>query len=68
MPEIAGKGALFADPTDSIALADGLKSVLDSPAKAAALVRLGSENAERFSWDKTARHYQDLFTHMLARC
>jgi glycosyltransferase involved in cell wall biosynthesis len=67
MPEIAGKGAVLAEPTDPIALADGLKSVLDSPAKAATLVRLGAENAERFSWDKTARQYEDLFTRLLAR-
>lgn len=68
MPEIAGEGAVLVDPTDPIAIADALKSVLDSPAKADALVRLGRENAEQFSWDKAARRYQDLFNEVLARC
>jgi glycosyltransferase involved in cell wall biosynthesis len=67
LPEIAGKGAVLVDPTDPIALANSLNSVLDDPAKAATLVRLGLENAKRFSWDKTARQYQELFMRLLAR-
>jgi glycosyltransferase involved in cell wall biosynthesis len=66
MPEVAGKGAVLVDPTDPIALADGLESVLNSPAKAASLVRLGRKNAERFSWDKAARQYHELFARVLA--
>lgn len=61
MPEIAGKGAVLIDPTDPVALASGLKSVLDNPAKAATLVRLGLKNADRFSWNKAAHDYYDLF-------
>jgi glycosyltransferase involved in cell wall biosynthesis len=68
MPEIAGKVAILADPTDPVALADSLVSVLESPAKAATLVRLGLENARQFSWEQTARRYQDLFTRLLATC
>lgn len=66
MPEIAGKGAILVDPTDPIALANGLKGVLDDPEQAKLLVRLGFENAKNFSWDRTASQYHDLFTRMLA--
>ena len=68
MPEIAGKGAILVNPTDPIALADSLKTILDNPANGAALVRLGLENAEQFSWEKTARQYHDLFIRVLADC
>lgn len=68
MPEIAGNGALLVDPTDPIALADGLKSVLDNPARAASLRQLGLKNAEKFSWERTAQQYHDLFIRALANC
>jgi glycosyltransferase involved in cell wall biosynthesis len=67
MPEVAGTGAILTDPTNSNALAASLKRVLDSPVKAATLVRLGLENAARFSWDQTAQRYHDLFEHVLSR-
>jgi len=66
MPEIAGNGAILVDPTDPIALASSLKSVLDSPATAATLAQLGRENAQRFSWDQTERQNQRLITGILA--
>ena len=59
MPEIAGKGAVLTDPTDPTALATALKSVLDSPEKAASLTQLGLENAKQFSWERTASQYLD---------
>jgi glycosyltransferase involved in cell wall biosynthesis len=68
MPEIAGKGAVLIDPTDSVVLADALKSVLASPEKAATLARLGLKNAERFSWDEAAHRYYDLFVRVLELC
>ena len=66
MPEIAGKGAILADPTDPISLSDSLKSVLENPVTVATLASLGRENAKQFSWENTANQYQELFARMLS--
>lgn len=67
MPEIAGKGALLFDATDSAALASCLRQVLLNPETKDTLIRFGYENATRFSWDIAARQYEELFEQMLAR-
>jgi glycosyltransferase involved in cell wall biosynthesis len=68
MPEIAGNGAILVDPTVPIALADGLKSVLENRAVAQSLIQLGHDNASHFSWEKAADRYHDLFVRVLADC
>lgn len=65
VPEIAGTGALLFDPTDSDAVAESIKKVLSSPDISEMLVRKGRDNAARFSWDATARKYENVFRSLL---
>ena len=53
--EIAGDAARLVDPHSPASIADGLRAVLDDPARAAALARLGRAAARRFDWRATAR-------------
>jgi glycosyltransferase involved in cell wall biosynthesis len=66
-PEIAGKGALLFDPTSPNALVGCLERVLRDPATSDELIRLGHENASRFSWDLAARQYRAVFQRLLAK-
>jgi glycosyltransferase involved in cell wall biosynthesis len=62
VPEAAGQAALYFDPQDAAALAEQIRSVLDNPDVAAAMVERGHVQAERFSWhesgDKLAATYR----------
>lgn len=66
LPEIAGEGALLFDPMNPSALADCLQRILSGPDISAKLIRLGYENVAKFSWDNTARQYEDLFRRLLS--
>lgn len=55
LPEVAGDGALFADPGDTGAIAHGMEQLMD-PATRDALREKGRRNVQRFSWDKSAAH------------
>jgi glycosyltransferase involved in cell wall biosynthesis len=66
-PEIAGKGAMLFNPTSRDALVDCLTRVLGDSATRDELIRLGRENASRFSWDRAAHQYQAIFDRLLAK-
>jgi glycosyltransferase involved in cell wall biosynthesis len=66
MPEIAGQGAMLFDPLNSAALADCLQRMLSSQDISAKLISSGYENVAKFSWDNTARQYEDLFRRLLS--
>jgi glycosyltransferase involved in cell wall biosynthesis len=66
MPEIAGKGAMLFDPRNPAALADCLQRVLSGPDLSEGLIRLGYDNAAKFSWASTARQYEELFSRLLS--
>ena len=59
--EVVGDAAVLVAPADTEALADGLSQVLDDPARADSLRALGTENAARFSWDRTASELASLY-------
>jgi glycosyltransferase involved in cell wall biosynthesis len=65
IPEIAGTGALFVNPTDPDALAKSLLQVLQDPATSKALTRAGYENSSKFSWDNAASEYEAVFRRLL---
>lgn len=66
-PEVAGEGALTFDPKSPAALAEALKSLLSEPSLRGELVRRGRGNLRRFSWEKAARLYEDVFRRALAK-
>jgi glycosyltransferase involved in cell wall biosynthesis len=55
LPEVAGEAALLFDPRDESAIAETLRRLLDDPALCERLRVLGLAQAERFTWEHTAR-------------
>ncbi|MEA3338108.1 MAG: glycosyltransferase family 1 protein [Chloroflexota bacterium] len=55
LPEVAGDGALFVDPLDVEAIADGLYRLLSDQALRNRLRAEGFANIQRFSWQRCAR-------------
>ena len=66
LPEVAGKGAIMVDPTDSAAIADAVARIVDDPGFAAVLRERGIANAASFSWDRTAAETLALFQRIVA--
>jgi glycosyltransferase involved in cell wall biosynthesis len=55
LPEVAGDAALMVDPEDPGAIAAAVERVLRDPAEAELMRAAGHAQAERFSWQATAR-------------
>jgi glycosyltransferase involved in cell wall biosynthesis len=66
IPEVAGAGALLADPDDAAGFADGLLRIARSPHVAEKLRAAGLKRAGTFSWrkmaDETIAQYDRLLT------
>lgn len=54
LPEVAGDAALYCDPFDTKAIADGLQQLLTDPHLRSQLAEKGLERAQLFSWDRAA--------------
>ncbi len=62
LPEIAGPAAVLVDPYSSEAIAGGLREILNlSSGERTRRVAAGREWAARFSWERAARQYLDLY-------
>ena len=63
LPEVAGDGALYADPRNAEKFGQALYDVFTSATVRETLIEKGKKNLERFSWANTAREtlgvYQD---------
>ncbi|NOZ72193.1 MAG: glycosyltransferase family 4 protein [Chloroflexi bacterium] len=55
LPEVAGEGALYFDPTNVDEMASALQRLLVEPELRSELIAKGYANVQRFSWQKTAR-------------
>jgi glycosyltransferase involved in cell wall biosynthesis len=67
LPEIAGNAAISLDPADTGAWVAALTEVLESEELRAELRKRGLEQAERFSWQKTARETLEVYQSVLSR-
>jgi glycosyltransferase involved in cell wall biosynthesis len=67
LPEIVGNAAISLDPADTGAWVAALTEVLESEELRAELRKRGLEQAERFSWQKTARDTLDVYQSVLSR-
>jgi glycosyltransferase involved in cell wall biosynthesis len=54
LPEVAGDGALYVDPHDTVGLTEAMQRLLVDAALRAELVAKGCENRRRFSWRRCA--------------
>lgn len=55
LPEVAGEGALYVDPTDVDAIAAAMLRLSTDEALRAQLIAAGHENVKRFSWSHAAQ-------------
>lgn len=60
LPEVVGDAALTVDPLDIDAIADALRTLIESGAERERLGRLALRQAARFSWTKTAELTREL--------
>lgn len=65
MPEVAGKGACLVDPYSVSSIRDGILRVIDDKKYRAILIDAGFENIKRFSPDRVALQYEDLYRKVL---
>lgn len=59
LPEVAGEAAVLVDPTDTAAVAAGIRSVLEGRVLAAALREAGPAQAARFTWEGAAQRFAE---------
>ncbi|MBO2008264.1 glycosyltransferase family 4 protein [Siccationidurans soli] len=65
MPEVAGGAARLVDPFRPETIAAALLELQNDPAARAALVALGHERVQHFSWLETARHVRRVYEEVL---
>jgi glycosyltransferase involved in cell wall biosynthesis len=56
LPEVLGDAGPLIDPSDPVALADAIGTMVDNPALAATAAAKGLRQARRYTWEQTARH------------
>ena len=59
LPEVAGDGAEFADPYSVEDIYRQMREVLTDDSLRSALIKRGTENARRFSWELSARRLDE---------
>ena len=65
LPEIAENGALLVNPNQVEKIADGIKTILNNPKIKECLIAKGLKQAEKFSWEKTAREWTEITKKMI---
>ena len=60
LPEVTGNAAVTVEPFDTERAAAAMCSILEDKEKSKDLIRLGKENVKRFSWEETAKQYEDV--------
>lgn len=61
MPEVAGEAALIIDPYDIGAIRTGLNKIKDDDSFRESLIKKGLENIKRFSVEKIAKEYYNIY-------
>jgi glycosyltransferase involved in cell wall biosynthesis len=61
MPEVAGNAALYVNPYNIEDIAQGMEKLAKDKTLRQNLIREGFENIKRFSWEKSAQQFLDLF-------
>lgn len=61
LPEVVGKAGLLVNPKNPTKLMEAMTQVLTDTTLAQSLQKMGREQAEKFSWEKTARATADLY-------
>lgn len=64
LPEVAGGAALMVDPYNINDMAGALAAVLTDEKLKNSLIKRGLEQAKKFSWNKAAREYLEVFNNL----
>jgi phosphatidylinositol alpha-1,6-mannosyltransferase len=64
---VDGRTGVLVDPTDHVAVAEAVSSLLTDPRRAAAMGRAGAARAREFAWPAIARRVEDLLLETAAR-
>jgi glycosyltransferase involved in cell wall biosynthesis len=67
LPEVCGDAALYFDPHDDAALADGIRRLLSDEEERRLRIRLGRQRLERYGWRKAARAYLSVIGDWMSR-
>lgn len=59
--EVTGGAAEFVEPTSTESIAEGLRSVLNDPARQAELRAHGLAQSSRYSWERSAKQTQEVY-------
>jgi glycosyltransferase involved in cell wall biosynthesis len=60
LPEVCGDAAVYFDPLDPAAIAEGIRTVLDHPPPG------GPQRAAGFTWDTCARRHDEVYEELAA--
>jgi glycosyltransferase involved in cell wall biosynthesis len=66
MREVAGEGALLADPYDPESIRKAIRRLIDEPETRDSVVEKGRANVQRFSSDRIAGRYAELYSEVIA--
>lgn len=61
LPEIAGDGAIYANPFDSRDIANAAYKIISTAALRDDIIKKGLENIKQFSWESCAKGIAGLF-------
>ncbi len=65
--EVAGEAAEICEPLSVRSIAEGMKKLLQEPAVACELKRLGLERVQAFSWKRSAQETAEVYQQVLSR-
>lgn len=65
LPEVAGDAAPMVDPYNVEAIADGLKTLLESETKREHLIQAGLQQAKNFTWQRSAQNLLQIYQNVL---
>ncbi|OYT16649.1 MAG: glycosyl transferase [Bacteroidetes bacterium 4572_77] len=66
MPEIAGRGAYYADPFDENSIATAMEELLQNPTLYKSMVDRGHQRVAEFSWRESAKKLLEIYENVYA--
>lgn len=67
MPEVSGDAGILVNPNDVRDIAEGINKVISNPAFRSKMIKLGFDQAKKFSWVKTAEETIKCYEKVLSK-
>lgn len=65
LPEVAGDAAILINPLDTHTITDAVYTLLTDTPKYSTLAAMGHQQAQKFSWEKSAIHLKSIYDSLL---